>query len=114
MTKCSDCGLRGENRWPAGRCDGCWQVAIAVRNARIETGPTALYRLFDADDRLLYIGITLDPAQRFREHRRTQPWWPDVARRVVEWLPVAGREAEYCERAAIAAEGPMRNRSGRS
>lgn len=112
VTKCSDCGQRGENRWPAGRCDACWQVAIAVRNARIAAGPTALYRLFDAGGVLLYVGITLDPARRFKEHRKVQPWWSQVARREVEWLQLGGRRAEEAEWAVIAAEGPLWNGGG--
>lgn len=70
---------------------------------------TALYRLYDADGQLLYIGVTTYPPKRFVEHERDKPWWPDVARHHVEWID--GRErAETAERCAIAAEGPRYNR----
>jgi predicted GIY-YIG superfamily endonuclease len=47
---------------------------------------TALYRLYDADDQLLYIGISKDPDLRFQKHAGRSPWWPKVARKSVEWL----------------------------
>lgn len=41
--------------------------------------PAFLYRFWAADGELLYVGITFDPAQRWRQHRR-QEWWPRVTR----------------------------------
>ena len=39
-----------------------------------------LYRHFDADGRLLYVGKTIRPAwRRSREHARSKDWWPLVA-----------------------------------
>ena len=70
---------------------------------------TALYRLYDSDDQLLYIGITTYPPKRFVEHERDKPWWPQVARRDVEWIE-SRTQAETAERCAIAAEGPKYNR----
>lgn len=40
---------------------------------------TALYRLYDAEDDLLYIGISRNPATRFKVHERYQPWRHHVA-----------------------------------
>ncbi len=69
---------------------------------------TALYRLYDAADGLLYIGIAEDPKKRWAEHAADKAWWPDVTRRDVEWI--TGRElAEDAERAAIATEAPRHN-----
>ena len=34
---------------------------------------TALYRLYDAEDQLLYIGITSYPPKRWTEHERDKP-----------------------------------------
>jgi hypothetical protein len=39
----------------------------------------ALYRFFDADENLLYIGITMNPAQRWRAHAHDKQWWHEVA-----------------------------------
>lgn len=59
------------------------------------TERTALYRLYDADGCLLYIGITQDPARRFTDHA-SKPWWPAVAQREVTWHSThsAARAAE--------------------
>lgn len=41
-------------------------------------GGTFLYRFFDADGNLLYVGITWNPWVRWRVHRKEKPWWPLV------------------------------------
>lgn len=70
---------------------------------------TALYRYFDANDKLLYIGISIDPDSRLRAHRDNhEPWVPAVASRTVEWLdsrPLALKAEED----AIKAERPRYN-----
>jgi hypothetical protein len=72
------------------------------------TERTALYRLYDSTDSLLYVGIAEDPKKRWGEHAADKPWWSDVSRRDVEWF--AGRDlAEDAERLAIASEGPLHN-----
>jgi hypothetical protein len=69
-----------------------------------------LYRFFDADDRLLYIGISLSAVQRAAGHRHRQPWWDDVARMDVEHFPDVTRdEILRIEREAIRTERPLHN-----
>ncbi|MEU8334716.1 GIY-YIG nuclease family protein [Micromonospora tulbaghiae] len=69
---------------------------------------TSLYRLFDADRRLLYIGITLNIGSRWKTHSGQKPDWSLVAHAEVEHLPT--REAALAaERAAIQAEKPAWN-----
>lgn len=47
---------------------------------------TALYRYFDANEGLLYIGISIDPDGRLKVHRDNHaPWVNEVSRRAVEW-----------------------------
>lgn len=71
-------------------------------------GRTAIYRLYDVDDRLLYVGICEDPKQRWAQHAADKPWWPDVIRRDIEWI--ATREAaEAMEKEAIVGEKPLHN-----
>lgn len=70
---------------------------------------TALYRYFDANEGLLYIGISIDPDGRLKVHRDNHaPWVNEVSRRAVEWhgsRPLALKaEAE-----AIKAERPRYN-----
>lgn len=69
-----------------------------------------LYRFYDALDRLLYIGISLNAAQRASQHRQDKQWWGDVVRMEVEHLAVTSRrEAEQLEREAIERESPLHN-----
>lgn len=72
--------------------------------------PTDLYRFYDRDNRLLYIGISLSAVERAGQHRADKPWWPDIARMEVQHLgTVTRREAEAIERDAIVAEKPKHN-----
>lgn len=70
---------------------------------------TLLYRMWTADRRLLYVGITGNPAERWMKHRQTKSWWPDVAlighaRYTHEWKALAA------EVHAIRVERPLHNR----
>lgn len=71
---------------------------------------TALYRLYDSGDRLLYVGIAKDPERRWWQHARDRAdsWWPDVARKSVEWFDTR-EAAEGAEVEAIKREGPPYN-----
>lgn len=55
------------------------------RAARDEKG-VAVYRLYDWQDQLLYVGISNAPGARFKEHAADKDWWPRVYRSKVEWL----------------------------
>lgn len=70
--------------------------------------PNALYRFWDADGTLLYIGITLKPSSRWKHHAKNKPWWHEVAVITVEAFP--NREAvEEAEREAIRIQRPKYN-----
>lgn len=70
--------------------------------------PTSLYRLYDADDRLLYVGISYNYWTRFGQHEGGKAWWRDVTRTTVEHF--ASREAALdAERQAIVDEEPLHN-----
>lgn len=75
------------------------------------TRRTALYRLFDANDALLYAGIAFDPKARWLDHRRDKPWWPEVHRKQVDWFPSRERAAAV-ETEVIATERPLYNKQG--
>lgn len=69
-----------------------------------------VYRMYDADDRLLWVGMSTNLIQRIVSHRATQQWWPRVAKVTVDHF--AGRKAAAAaERAAIAAEAPEFNKA---
>ncbi len=70
----------------------------------------AVYRLYDTDGVLLYIGSAYDPEERCKAHR-TKPRWPHVARRTEEWFKrrgIAHRE----ELKVVAVEGTRYNAMG--
>jgi hypothetical protein len=70
--------------------------------------PTALYRHFDADDKLLYVGISLSPTYRLSQHGDCSPWFGRIARITIEWFD--SRDAAMAaERQAIKAEKPECN-----
>ena len=66
---------------------------------------TALYRLYDADRILLYIGITKQPDKRFKQHAQNQNWWHLVVRSEIHWLD-SRDEALAVEAKAVQAEKP--------
>lgn len=67
-----------------------------------------LYRIFDEDDALLYVGITNNPKGRILGHQSDKPWWPSVSTITLAHFP--DREAlEAAERVAVATEKPRFN-----
>ena len=67
-----------------------------------------VYRMYDASDRLLYVGVTGHYNRRMSEHRKSQPWWLSVDR--IEHTEYPDRvTAEEAERQAIRSESPRYN-----
>jgi hypothetical protein len=52
---------------------------------------TDLYRYYDSDGNLLYLGISLNAAKRASEHRKDKQWWNEVATIQIEHLPTGDR-----------------------
>lgn len=71
--------------------------------------PTSVYRYYDVDDLLIYVGITSRGMTRNREHNATKEWWPYVSRQEVEHFGSRERAAER-ERSLIHAFRPPFNR----
>lgn len=70
--------------------------------------PHVLYRMFDTEDQLLYVGITADAPDRFHGHRQDKDWWREIAAIRLEHL--ANRTAALqAERDAIRTERPKYN-----
>ena len=68
----------------------------------------AVYRFYDDDGTLLYVGISRNPLKRWQAHRRTKPWWPDVARSVID-VYQSEAVALRIERERIRCERPLWN-----
>jgi hypothetical protein len=69
---------------------------------------TALYRHFDAQGVLLYVGISLSAVHRLEQHKRSAGWFGEIARVDVEWHETRA-EALTAEAIAIAKEEPSWN-----
>ena len=70
--------------------------------------PHAVYRLYDAEGTLLYIGIAWNLPQRMWGHAAEKPWWPDTARKTMAWY-ASEMEARTAEAIAIDIEKPLHN-----
>jgi len=68
---------------------------------------TALYRHFDADGRLLYVGITENLPSRDRQHRAS-PWHGKIAETKTQWFD-SREDAARAEAQAITTERPLHN-----
>lgn len=70
---------------------------------------TAVYRLYDKDGTLLYVGMSSNPEVRCGAHAIKQPWWPEVADRKDVWFE---NRIDACvgERRAIQGENPLHNK----
>lgn len=98
------------------RCMGVSATHVAFYDPTVTphdlSGPSFLYRYFDADGTLLYVGIAKDPDKRYGEHASAGARWvPYAASRTVAEYP--DRESALAaERAAIRYEMPVYNRVG--
>jgi predicted GIY-YIG superfamily endonuclease len=70
--------------------------------------PHGLYRFFDHEGVLLYVGITVNLPTRLASHADEKPWWTNVARMTVEYHPSRDLVLD-AERLAIATERPLHN-----
>jgi hypothetical protein len=71
----------------------------------------SLYRFYDRAGDLLYVGITGDFGRRCAGHRRSKPWWPEVATCRIEHFPDL-ESAQFAEDQAVKAEEPRWNSVG--
>ena len=69
---------------------------------------TALYRHYDADGGLLYVGISLCAVSRLAQHRLAAKWYSDIRRVEVEWFNNRPAAVD-AEKLAIVKEKPRHN-----
>lgn len=95
--------------WLVGRsgrvAGGVHQPVVPVRP---EGAEAAVYRLYDRDGDLLYVGCTVRPVVRLRAHQRRQPWWGEVGGSEVMWFPSI-ELASRAEAEAVRSERPVYN-----
>lgn len=70
--------------------------------------PQTLYRMYDKNNVLLYVGITQQQVVRFYQHAREKSWWMEVDRITVTHYPDRN-SVEAAELAAIQSESPRYN-----
>lgn len=87
-------------------------VQAAGNTVEIDGEPTAVYRLYDQDGGLLYVGVSCNPAARLNEHAAKKSWWRLVARKTAVLHGSRG-EALAEEDRAIRTESPVHNVAGR-
>lgn len=74
----------------------------------IDGSDHALYRFFNSDGGLLYIGISVNAPQRFKRHKGDQPWWLEVAQITIERY-ASRADVLAAEKRAIETEHPLYN-----
>lgn len=67
-----------------------------------------VYRLYDVDDALIYIGMSSDFALRWEQHKRHSAFAARIDAYTLAYYATRA-EAEHAERAAILAEAPPAN-----
>src|SRR5699024_3460206 len=66
-----------------------------------------VYRMFDQHGQLLYVGCTMRPQQRWREHRGERTHMTDRVSKLQMWGPYTRPVAREIEKKALATEFPM-------
>lgn len=69
---------------------------------------TCLYRLYDDQDQLLYVGISHRHLVRLHQHSKDKPWWTQGTRATLTHYPNRAAALE-AEREAIVSECPAFN-----
>jgi hypothetical protein len=100
-------------RWKRAEVEE-WKIAHeidlpTVCNHPRSDQPTCLYRHFDGEGALLYVGISLTAVQRLREHREDSAWYRTVVRVELQWFENR-LDAIRAEKTAIATENPKHNK----
>ena len=81
------------------------EIELEVENDLVKT---ALYRHFDKEGNLLYVGVSLNAIERTISHRDKSHWHQDIARIEIEWHH-SRSAAYYAEKKAIQSEHPRYN-----
>lgn len=74
----------------------------------LDQNPCYLYKHYDSDGNLLYVGISFSIAQRISQHKKSSNWFADSGHITI--LKFASRSlAEEAEQKSIRNENPLHN-----
>lgn len=73
--------------------------------------PQMLYRFFNAEGELLYVGLTRDIGTRWKHHAADKEWFTEIASSTLEHFPTRD-ELVAAEKRAIRTEKPKYNIAG--
>lgn len=86
------------------------EIKAARKEKLLEPSNQTLYRFFNSNNELLYVGITNNPFNRFSGHSKDKNWFSEIAYSTFEHYP--NRLAvDKAETAAIKAEKPKYNKA---
>jgi predicted GIY-YIG superfamily endonuclease len=77
-----------------------------------QNAPQILYRFWNADNKLLYVGISQSFLSRMDQHQRTKTWFVEIVNITFEHFATRA-EVEAAELRAIKLENPRHNRIGK-
>lgn len=81
------------------------------RDRQRTTDAACVYRIFSADNNLLYIGATYSLWRRFAQHQQKSAWWLEADFYTEQWFATRA-EANAAEETAIRTEHSRYNRAG--
>jgi hypothetical protein len=84
-------------------------MTVKSRRQDAHLRPTYLYRWYDSEGVLIYIGISVSPRFRAEEHRSSAWWWQWADHMRAEPRPYPRFLAEALERWAVENEYPVFN-----
>jgi predicted GIY-YIG superfamily endonuclease len=86
------------------------EIKQARKEKLLEPSNQTLYRFFNANNELLYVGITNNPFNRFSGHSKDKEWFKEITHSTMEHYP--NRLAvDRAETMAIKSEKPKYNRA---
>lgn len=98
----------GKRPIPAKEAPDAASHIYSIVERSVAPGNQVLYRMFDADNTLLYVGITNSLQRRLKQHSEEKPWFRRIDRIEIERFATR-KEVEYAERQAIINEDPLHN-----
>lgn len=86
------------------------QIKQARKEKLLEPSNQTLYRFFNANNELLYVGITNNPFNRFSGHSKDKDWFKEIAYSTFEHYPNR-LSVDKAETLAIKSEKPKYNKA---